>query len=282
MSEQLRPLLFSIAYRMVGEVGAAEDVVQEAYLRLHRETAEVRDERAYLKTVTTRLAIDHLRSARVRRESYVGPWLPEPLVEAAEDDPAAHAELADSLSLAFLVLLERLSPVERAVFLLHEAFAHTHDEIATIVGKTPENCRQLLRRARQHVAAERPRFDVDPGAHRELTRRFAMACAAGDAGALLEMLAPDVVATSDGGGKFNAARRPVHGAERVAKMMVGITRVRRAELAGVDEVDVNGVPGLVLRRHDGSPQSVVVLDAAEGRIQAIHTIVNPDKLRHVA
>ncbi len=279
MSEQLRPLLFSIAYRMIGEVGEAEDVVQEAFLRLHRETAEVRDERAYLTTVTTRLAIDHLRSARVRRESYVGPWLPEPLVD---DDPAAHAELADSLSLAFLVLLERLSPVERAVFLLHEVFGHAHDEIASIVGKSPENCRQLLRRARQHLEAERPRFDVDRSEHRELTRRFAMACAAGDAGALLEMLAPDVVATSDGGGKFSAARRPIHGAARVAKMMVGITRVRRAELAGVDEVDVNGVPGLVLRRHDGSPQSVVVIDVAEGRIQAIHTVVNPDKLRRVA
>ena len=278
MSEELRPLLFSIAYRMVGEVAEAEDIVQEAYLRLHREPDEVRSAKAYLTTVTTRLAIDHLRSARVRRESYVGPWLPEPLVD---DDPAAHAELSDSLSLAFLVLLERLSPVERAVFLLHEVLGHTHDEIADIVGKSPENCRQLLRRARQHVAAERPRFDVGRREHREMTRRFAVACAAGDAEALLEMLAPDVVTTSDGGGKFHAARRPVHGAERVAKMLVGIARVRRAELAGVDEVDVNGAPGLLLRRHDGSVQSVVSLDVAEGRIQAIRIVVNPDKLRRV-
>jgi RNA polymerase sigma-70 factor (ECF subfamily) len=282
VTEELRPLLFGIAYRMVGEVGAAEDIVQEAYLRRHGEEGAVRSERAFLTTVTTRLAIDHLRSARVRRESYVGPWLPEPLVEASGDDPAAHAELADSLSLAFLVLLERLSPVERAVFLLHEAFGHSHDEIAAVVGKTPENCRQLLRRARQHVEAERPRFDIDRDEHRELTRRFAMACAMGDADGLLEMLAPDVVASADGGGKFNAARRPVAGAARVAKMLLGITRRRRDELAGVEEVDVNGRPGLLLRRHDGSVQSVVTVDVAGGRIQAIHTVVNPDKLARVA
>ena len=229
--------------------------------------------------MTTRLAIDHLRSARVRREQYVGPWLPEPLVE---DDPAEHAELADSLSLAFLVLLERLSPAERAVFLLHEVFGHTHEEIAGIVGKSVPNCRQLLLRARRHVDAERPRFGVDRREHRELTRRFAMACAAGDAEALLEILAPDVTATSDGGGNFPAARKPVVGAQRVAKFMLGVTRQRRAELAGVDEVDVNGGPGLVLRRHDGSVQSVVAVDVAGGRIQAIRTIVNPEKLRHVA
>jgi RNA polymerase sigma-70 factor (ECF subfamily) len=282
MTDDLRPMVFSIAYRMVGEVGEAEDIVQEAYLRLHREPEPVRSPKAYLTTVATRLAIDHLRSARVRRERYVGPWLPEPLVAAAEDDPAAHAELADSLSLAFLVMLERLSPVERAVFLLHEVFGHTHDEIAQTVGKSADNCRQLLRRARQHVEAERPRFEVDRRGHRELTRRFVAACVAGDTDALLEMLAPDVVAYGDGGGRAPAARRPVEGAERVAKMLLGIMRVYGDGFGGADEIDVNGLPGVLVRHRDGSPQSVISLHLSDGRIQAIHSVVNPEKLRHVA
>jgi RNA polymerase sigma-70 factor (ECF subfamily) len=280
--ERVRPLLFGIAYRMVGTVGDAEDIVQEAFLRLHRETVEVRSPEAFLTTVTTRLAIDHLRSARVRRETYVGPWLPEPLIAASEEeDPAVHAEMADTLSLAFLVLLERLTPQERAAFLLREVFGQPYGEIAQVLDRSEESCRQLVARAKRHIDAERPRFDVDRRRHEEITDRFVQACATGDIEALTAMLAADAVLVSDGGGNFPAARKPVAGAARVAKALAGITRQRAPELSGVDRVTVNGRPGLLLRATGGAPQSVVALDVVDGLIQTVRTQVNPEKLRHL-
>src|ERR671937_1358628 len=192
MSEELRPLLFSIAYRMLGSAGDAEDVVQEAFLRAERAEAEgarIESRRAFLTTVTTRLAIDQLRSARARRETYIGPWLPEPLLTSNEPDAAEHAEMADSLSMAFLVLLETLSPVERAVFLLREVFEYGYDEIAQIVGKTEANCRQIFARARRHIEASKPRFEPSAGEREELARRFFAACEQGDMEGLLELLA---------------------------------------------------------------------------------------------
>src|SRR5919201_2733309 len=210
---ELRPLLFSIAYRMIGSVSEAEDIVQEAFLRYHRaQPTDVENPKAYLSEVTTRVAIDHLRSARARREEYVGPWLPEPLlVDEHAPDPSEQAELADSLSLAFLVLLERLSPVERAAFLLREVFDYPYDEIAEIIDRSEDNARQLVTRARRHVDEERPRFDADRRAQEELTERFMAATMDGDTEGLIELLAADVVAYTDGGGKVQAARKPLHG-----------------------------------------------------------------------
>ncbi len=284
--EDLRPLLFSIAYRMLGSVAEAEDVVQEAYLRHVRalgEGVEVRSPRAWLSAVTARLAIDTLRSARVRREAYVGPWLPEPLVADEAPGPDERVELADELSLAFLVVLERLSPVERAVFLLREAFGYDYDEIAALVDRTPENCRQLAVRARRHVEAERPRFPVSREHHEELTDRFIRACESGDSEALVGMLAADAVAYTDGGGKVRASPRPIAGAEAIARFLV--TTVRRgADLYGysVRTADVNGRPGRVLYDRDGAVISVLSLDVDEDGIHAVHVVVNPDKLRHIA
>jgi RNA polymerase sigma-70 factor, ECF subfamily len=281
---ELRPLLFSIAYRMIGSVSEAEDIVQEAFLRYHRaQPADVENTKAYLSAVTTRLAIDHLRSARARREQYVGPWLPEPLLtDEGAGDPSAQAELADSLSLAFLVLLERLSPVERAAFLLREVFAYPYDEIAEVIGKSEDNARQLVSRARRHVDAERPRFDVDRQAHEELTDRFLEATQSGDTEGLIALLAADVYAYTDGGGKVQAARRPVHGAEPVARFMVGIARPERGA-AGITlrRVDVNGQPGRLMVDAEGRPVGVLTLDVADGLVLAVRIVINPDKLTHL-
>jgi RNA polymerase sigma-70 factor (ECF subfamily) len=281
---ELRPLLFSIAYRMIGSVSEAEDIVQEAFLRYHRaQPAEVENPKAYLSAVTTRLAIDHLRSARARREEYVGPWLPEPLV-ADEDatDPSAQAELADSLSLAFLVLLERLTPVERAAFLLREVFAYPYDEIAAVIGKSEANARQLVSRARRHVDDERPRFDVDRQAHEELTDRFLEATQNGDTEGLIELLAEDVYTYADGGGKAQAPRRMVYGREPVARLMVGIARPDRGTGPyTLHRVLVNGVPGRLARDLDGNPLAVLSLDVADGLVTAVRIVANPDKLAHL-
>jgi RNA polymerase sigma-70 factor, ECF subfamily len=282
---ELRPLLFSIAYRMIGSVSEAEDIVQEAFLRYHRaQPGEVDSPKAYLSAVTTRLAIDHLRSARVRREEYVGPWLPEPLLtDESAPDPAAQAELADSLSLAFLVLLERLSPVERAAFLLREVFAYPYDEIAAVIGKSEANARQLVTRARRHVDADRPRFDVSREAHEELTDRFVAATRNGDVEALVELLAADAYGYTDGGGKAQAARRPIHGRDRVARFMVGIARPERgAASITLHPVDVNGRPGRLMVDPDGNPVGVLALDVADGLVQAVRIVVNPDKLAHLS
>lgn len=283
--QELRPLLFSIAYRMVGSVGDAEDIVQEAFLRFHRATREgevVESPKAYLSTVTTRLGIDHLRSARVRRESYVGQWLPEPLLTDEAPDIAQHAETADSLSLAFLVLLESLSPVERAVFLLREVFGYGYDEIARVVGKSEDNCRQLAVRARRQVDAKKPRFEASRQRKEELARRFFAAAAEGDAEGLIGLLAADVVAYGDGGGKAPAFPKPVFGRERVARLFAGLRgRAERLRVATLRSAAVNGQPGAVFFDPEGQPVLVVSLDIADDQVQAIRAVSNPDKLQHL-
>jgi RNA polymerase sigma-70 factor (ECF subfamily) len=279
---ELRPLLFSIAYRMLGSAGEAEDIVQEAYLRFHRREGEqVESARAWLTTVVTRLAIDHLRSARVQREAYVGPWLPEPIAIDSEADPAVRAEADDSLSIAFIAVLERLSPVERAVFLLREVFDYGYGEIAEIVGKSADNCRQIFTRARRHVEAERPRFVVTRREQEELTERFLAAAQNGDVDDLASMLAEDAVAYTDGGGKARAASRPVHGALGIARFVVLIAG--RAE-AGMEirYADINGRPGRVLTDAAGNPIGALVLDVADGAIRRVDFVVNPDKLGRVS
>jgi RNA polymerase sigma-70 factor (TIGR02957 family) len=286
---EFRPLMFSIAYRMTGSVGDAEDIVQEAFLRLTRalrENASITAPKAYLATVTTRLAISHLRSARVRREAYVGAWLPEPLVTdglapVSAPDPAERAEMSDSLSMAFLVLLESLSPTERAVFLLHEVFSYDYAKIAEITGKSEANCRQIFARARHHVDEGKPRFEASREQRDEVARRFFEVVGGGDLGGLLELLAPDVVTIGDGGGKGQALRESLHGPERVARFLVGL--FRRAQKEGAYGVPalVNGQPGTVMYDREGRVASVVSLDIADGLVQAVRSVINPDKLQHL-
>jgi RNA polymerase sigma-70 factor, ECF subfamily len=279
--EELRPLLFSIAYRMVGSASEAEDLVQEAFLRFHRETSEGADidsPKAWLSTVTTRLAINHLQSARVRRETYVGTWLPEPLLTDTESEVVRHAETADSLSLAFLVLLESLGPVERAVFLLHDVLDYGYDEIAAVVGKSEENCRQIALRARRQIEAKKPRFEASRQKREELSRRFFEAVLVGDAEGLTHLLAADVVAYGDGGGKAPAVPRPVYGREKVARLFL---RARGLAVASMHQVEVNGQPGALLLDLDGRPVVVISLDIADGLVQTVRAVSNPDKLRHL-
>jgi RNA polymerase sigma-70 factor (ECF subfamily) len=276
-----RPLLFSIAYRMMGSVMDAEDAVQEAYLRWERASEdEVRSPSAYLSKVVTRLCIDRLRSARVRREQYVGPWLPEPLLGEQAKEIGGKTDLEDTLSMAFLVLLESLTPVERAVFLLREVFDYEYAEIAALVGKSEANCRQISRRARQSVAARRPRFESSPQQEERLMESFLQASLSGDIEALLALLSDDVTLYSDGGGKTRAALNPIYGADNVARFLTGILRNIPPAFT-VRQTRVNGRPGLVGYFGDGSPQSVVTLDVAEGSIRAMRLVVNPEKLGNV-
>jgi RNA polymerase sigma-70 factor (ECF subfamily) len=282
--EELRPAAFAIAYRMLGSVAEAEDVVQEALLRLHRalESGDrIESPRAFVSTVATRLSIDVLRSARVRRESYVGEWLPEPLVSDSSSDPARHAEMADSLSLAFLVLLEKLSPEQRAAFLLHDVFDYGYGEVAEIIGKSEDNARQLAARARRHVEDGRPRFEASRERREELARRFFAAAREGDVGSLEALLADDVVLHGDGGGKVPALARALHGSRRVARTLRAWFRQgARLPGASVREVEVNGHPGALLIA-EGALLGVMALDIADGRVQGVRSIVNPDKLRHL-
>lgn len=276
-----RALLFSIAYRMLGGVADAEDVVQEAFLRWQKASGtEVRSPGAYLSAVVTRLSIDHLRREKARRERYVGPWLPEPLVGETAPDAAERAVLDETLSMAFLVLLESLTPVERAVFLLREVFDYEYAEVSRLVGKSEANCRQISRRARRSVAARRPRFDPSPEAEQSLLQSFLEACVSGDLGALLSLLSEDVTLWSDGGGKVTAARNPIHGSDRVARFLLGITREVPAGSA-FRWLPVNGRPGLVGYLADGRPQGVVTFEVADGSIQEIRLVVNPEKLENV-
>jgi len=283
--EHLRPLLFSIAYRMVGSASDAEDIVQEAFLRFHRESSngtEIESPKAWLSTVTTRLAINHVRSARVRRESYVGTWLPEPLLTDAEPDGAQQAETADSLSLAFLVLLESLGPVERAVFLLREVFGYDYGEIADVVGKSEENCRQIAARARRGVEAKKPRFEASRKKREELSRRFFDAVSVGDTEGLISLLAADVVAYGDGGGKAAAFPRPIYGRDRVIRVLRNISRpAERLGVTGMRHVQVNGQPGALFVDSDGRPMAVMSLDIVDGLVQTLRAVSNPDKLRHL-
>ena len=272
-----RDFLFGVAYRMLGDVAEAQDAVQDAFVRWAARDAEVDDPRAWLTTVVTRLCLDRLKSARAKREVYVGPWLPEPLV--TDDDPADAAELADTLSLAFLVVLESLSPAERAVFLLHDVFGYPFEQIAGMVDRSAEACRQLASRARRHVQERRPRFDTPPDAGEAVAEAFLAACAGGDLDALLRLLADDAVVRSDGGGVAQAARRPVVGADAVARFLVGLTR--KASAFGdvtVRRARVNGAPGAVFSQA-GQPSVVVALDIAGDRVREVDIVVNPEKLR---
>jgi RNA polymerase sigma-70 factor (ECF subfamily) len=283
--DELRPASFAIAYRMLGSVSEAEDVVQEALLRVHRALAggeAIESPRAYVATITTRLAIDELRSARARRERYVGEWLPEPILTEARDDPASHAELSDSLSLAMLVLLESLSPEQRAVLLLRDVFDYSYEEVAAIVGKREANVRQLAARARRHVEERRPRFETSREQREELARRFLAAARDGDLAALEALLADDVVLTGDGGGRVPALARSLHGRERVARTLRNWLRLGvRVPGAAMRPVEVNGAPGALLLDGAGRLLAVWVLEIADGKVKAINSIVNPDKLAHL-
>jgi RNA polymerase sigma-70 factor, ECF subfamily len=280
--EALRRHAFAVAYRMLGTVAEAEDVVQEALLRLVRKDAPPREPAAWMTTATTRLAIDVLRSARVRRERYPGPWLPEPVVEDPAAGPAGHAELADSLSQAFLVLLERLGPVERAAFLLREVFGYEYAEVARVVGREEANCRQIVARAKQRLAADRPRFDPDERLRDALLERFLAAAEEGDLPALEALLAGDAVLYSDGGGRAVAARKPIFGADRIARFMAVTARKRReAGASSQRRVRVNGQPGRVLRAADGTVLDVLTVDVVAGRIVAVRVVRNPDKLARI-
>jgi RNA polymerase sigma-70 factor (TIGR02957 family) len=284
--DELRRSAFAIAYRMLGSVSEAEDVVQEGLLRLHRarEGGERIDSpRAYLSTVVSRLSLDQLRSARVRREMYVGDWLPEPLVASADDDPMRKAEMADSLSLAFLVLLESLSPEQRAAFLLREVFDEPYERIAEIVGTSPENARQLAARARRHVAERRPRFEASREQREQLATSFFAAAEEGDLEELEQLLAHDVVLRGDGGGKVPTLARALHGRARVARTLTaGFARLQ-ARLSGftLRRQAVNGQPGALVLDREGGLIGVMILDFAEAQIQGVSWIVNPDKLRHL-
>ena len=276
--EQHRGLLFSIAYRMLGSVADAEDVVQEAFLRWRRATADdVRSPRACLVTVVSRLAINHLQSARVRREQYVGEWLPEPVVTGPGSDPARTVQVDESVSMAMLLLLERLTPAERAVFLLHEVFDYKHAEIAAALELTEENSRQLLRRAQRDLRRSRPRFRPPARQHRDLLERFRDAADSGNVDRLISMLSTDVVLHTDGGGRAEALRLPIHGPEHVARAAVhGLERLRSLDVSQ-SILEVNGQPAIVSYR-EGRPQSVFSVEVSGGRIHAIYVVTNPEKL----
>ena len=281
----LRPLLFSIAYRMLGSVSEAEDVVQEAFVRYQRALADgtaVESPKAYLSAVVTRLGIDQLKSARVRRESYVGEWLPEPLVtDEGAGDPAGIAEQADTLSMSFLVLLERLTPVERAIFLLHDVFDYSFDEVATIVDKSPATCRQHAVRARRFVSENRPRFDADAAERDRLVRRFVAAAERGDVDGLVELLAADAALHGDGGGKVPQWYAPIVGAGRVARLFAQLGRQTETLGATFELHAINGQPGIIFRGPGGGVFSVMSVEVLDGRVATIRSVVNPDKLRHV-
>jgi RNA polymerase sigma-70 factor (TIGR02957 family) len=283
--QELRPASFAIAYRMLGSVSEAEDVVQEALLRVHQALEadeQIASPRAFAATVTTRLAIDELRSARARRERYVGEWLPEPILTDGLDDPARHAEMADSLSLAMLVLLESLSPEQRAALLLRDVFDYGYPEIAAIVGKSEENVRQLTTRARSQVEQRRPRFQTTREQRDELARQFFAAATQGDLAGLVALLAHDVVLTGDGGGKVPALARSLRGRDRVARTLVNWVRIA-TRIPGVSlrPVEVNSGPGALLLDAEQRLIGVWALEIAQGEIRGIRSIVNPDKLAHL-
>lgn len=274
---EYRPLLFSIAYRMLGSAMDAEDMVQEAFLRWQRapETT-VSSPKAYLSTVVTRLCLDYLKSARVQREVYVGPWLPEPLPTGQDPAQTGTTELAESLSIAFLAVLETLSPVERAVFLLHEVFEYDYSEIGPIVEKSEANCRQMVHRARQHLNERRPRYSVSPEQRERLLNQFLQTCASGDMDGLIKILSEDITLRSDGGGKASAARNPVQGAEKVARFMLGLFSKIPPDFT-IRIMEINGQPAIVgyLKQQ---PFNVISFDFGPDHIRGINTILNPDKL----
>jgi RNA polymerase sigma-70 factor, ECF subfamily len=280
--ERHRRLLFSIAYRMLGSVADAEDMLQDAFIRWQRASeAEVRSPKAFLVTIVSRLCINHLQSARVQRETYVGEWLPEPIVTEPRSDVSRIAQVDESVSMAVLLLLERLTPVERAVFLLGEIFDYSHAEIAGMLGLREANCRQLLRRARQQVRKDRPRFSASSRQHMELLDRFYRAAGSGDMAQLIALLSSDVVMHTDGGGKAPALPLPIHGPDKVARAAVfGLARLMTLKpLRRI--VEINGEPGIV-NYVEGRPQSAFTIEVGEGgRIRAIFIVTNPEKLAHL-
>jgi RNA polymerase sigma-70 factor, ECF subfamily len=281
-----KPLLFSIAYNMLGSIMDTEDCVQEAFLRWYKasdngEIEAVRSPKSYLSTIVTRLCIDQLRSARAQRERYVGIWLPEPLVTIDETSVTSMAELSEALSIAFLHLLEQLSPLERAVFLLRQVFDYDYGEIAAMVQKSEDNCRQIARRARQHLGARRSLYHASREQQDNILHQFLRACTSGDMDGLLAMLANDIVAYSDSGGKVPAARNPIYGADKVARFLLGIVRKRKAPHSFTVRIaNINGWPGMVTYIND-LPYFIMTLDIVDGRIQEIDIVANPDKLRGV-
>jgi RNA polymerase sigma-70 factor, ECF subfamily len=285
---ELRPLVFSIAYRMTGSVAEAEDIAQETLLRTVRERdagTEIEYPKAYMTAIATRLSIDHLRSARARREEYVGAWLPEPLLTDGPADPvvdvAAEAEMADELSQAFLLVLERLTPVERAVFLLREAFDYKFAEIGRIVGRNEDHCRQIAARARRHVVVSRPRFEPSREAREALADSFLAAAQRGDMEALVAMLADDAVLTGDGGGKAKALPKPMVGGVNVARALAGFFRVGERRGITAERVELGGMPGFLGREADGTVVAAMALQIADGRLTGLDSVVNPDKLAHL-
>ncbi|MFD5716371.1 RNA polymerase sigma-70 factor [Streptomyces sp. NPDC060011] len=279
--EELRPLLFSIAYRILGSVSEAEDAVQESWLRYDGSATRPTSAKAFLSATVTRIAIDVLRSARMRREAYVGPWFPEPLLSDPYEDPERSVELADSVSVAALLLLERLSPLERSVFVLRDVFAFEFDEIARAVRRSEAACRQLLVRARRHMADGRPRFAADREQRQELATRFFDALKDGDVGSLRNMLAADVQLVGDGGGKAPQLSRAVVGAENVARLLASVYPHMALIDVTFEVHEVNGQPGAVFRTRDGDVLHTMALDVVDGRILTIRSVINPDKLGHL-
>ena len=279
--EQLRPLLFAIAYRILGSVSDAEDALQETWLRYQASPTTPASAKAFLSAVVTRISIDVLRSARVRREEYAGPWFPEPLLTDPYEDPERSAELADSLSMAALLLLERLSPLERAVFVLKEVFGFGFPEIASAVGRSEAACRQLAVRARRHMDAGRPRFEADRREREKLAARFFDALREGDVEDLRELLAADVQMVGDGGGKAPQFARAIVGADNVARVLASnFPWLVRIDVT-VEPHEVNGQPGAIFRDRDNKVLFTWALDVLDGRIQTIRSVINPDKLGHV-
>ena len=278
--QELRPLLFSIAYRILGSVAEAEDTVQDTWLRYMASPTVPTSTKAFLSALVTRASIDVLRSARVRREEYVGPWFPEPLLSDPYQDPERSAELADSVSMAALLLLERLSPLERAVFVLREVFGFGFPEVAAAVGRSEAACRQLAVRARRHMDLGRPRFEADQEERRELAARFFDALRDGDVTALRDLLAADVHLVGDSGGKAPALARTVIGADPVARLLAAVFPTL-TRIAHLDPHEVNGQPGAILRDRDGKVVGTMSLDVLDGRVQTIRSVVNPDKLGHL-
>jgi RNA polymerase sigma-70 factor, ECF subfamily len=279
--EELRPLLFAIAYRILGSASEAEDAVQETWLRYEASPTQPTSTKAFLSAVVTRISIDVLRSARVRREEYVGPWFPEPLLTDPYEDPERSAELADSLSMAALLLLERLTPLERAVFVLREVFGFGFPEIASAVGRSEAACRQLAVRARRHMDAGRPRFEADRREREELAGRFFDAIREGDIDGLRELLAADAQMVGDGGGKAPQWAKAVIGADNVARVLAAIIPPFLRIGGMVEPHEVNGQPGAVFRDRDGKVVNTWTFDILDGRIQTIRSVINPDKLRHL-
>ena len=278
---QHRSLLLSIAYRMVGTLADAEDMLQDTFLRWQQASdVNVQSPKAFLITVITRLCINHLQSARVQREQYVGEWLPEPVVTLPGSDPSSLPQVDESISLAFLVLLERLSPIERAVFLLREVFDYDYSEIAGIVGRNEANCRQIFRRSRQHIKEMRPRFDASQELKEKLLREFLEATSGGDMNGLLQLFSQDVTVHTDGGGKASALQKPVFGRENTARLMISGNRKFRPQNSIIEIVQVNGQPGLAIYL-DGRVETIMSVDVVNNRIRNVYILRNPDKLQNV-